>query len=93
MTITNLDDITEENIAADLKSLLKETDEGSITTPILLSNQFHVFYIAKKDLVETDAFSTQKDKIKDQLFEKQVKSETALWFEREKNKHYIKISL
>ncbi len=93
MTVSNLDDITEEGIAVELKNLLKETDEGSVTTPILINNQYHVFYLAKKDLVETEAFSSQKEKIKDQLFEKQVKSETAIWFERERNKHYIKISL
>ncbi len=93
MTVSNLDDITEEGIAPELKNLLKETDEGSVTTPLLLNNQYHVFYLAKKDLVETEAFASQKDKIKDQLFEKQVKSEIAVWFERERNKHYIKISL
>jgi peptidyl-prolyl cis-trans isomerase SurA len=93
MTISNLDDITEEGIAPELKNLLKLTDEGSMTTPILLNGHFHVFFLVKKDLVETEAFAAQKDKIKDQLFEKQVKSEIAIWFERERNKHYIKISL
>ena len=93
MTVSNLDDITEEGIAPELKNLLKETDEGSLTSPLVLNNQYHVFYLAKKDLVETEAFASQKDKIKDQLFEKQVKTEIAVWFERERNKHYIKISL
>lgn len=93
MTVTNLDDISEEGVTADLKNLLKETDEGALTTPIVINSAYHVFYIAKKDLVETEAFAAQKEKIKDQLFEKAVKAETAIWFERERNKHYIKISL
>ncbi len=93
LTVSNLDDISEDGITADFKNLLKETDEGALTTPIILNNKYHVFYLAKKDLVETEAFASQKDKIKDQLFEKAVKSETAVWFERERNKHYIKISL
>ncbi|MBC7427700.1 MAG: SurA N-terminal domain-containing protein [Bacteriovorax sp.] len=93
MTVSNLDDITEEGIAPEMKNLLKVTDEGSMTTPILLAGSFHIFYLAKKDLVETEAFASQKDKIKDSLFEKQVKAEIAVWFERERNKHYIKISL
>ena len=92
MTVTNLDDITEEGLTSELKGLLKETDEGSITSPTLASGQYHVFYLVKKDLVETEAFASQKDQIKDQLFEKVVKRETAIWFERERNKHYIKIS-
>ncbi|MBY0415279.1 MAG: peptidylprolyl isomerase [Bdellovibrionales bacterium] len=93
LNVSNLDDITEEGITSELKNLLQKTDEGSLTTPIILNGQHHVFYITKKDLVETEAFVAQKDKIKDQLFEKTVKSETAVWFERERNKHYIKISL
>lgn len=93
LTVINLEDISEEGVTTELKNLLKETDEGALTTPIVINNQYHVFYLGKKDLVETEAFASQKDKIKDQLFEKAVKSETAVWFERERNKHYIKISL
>lgn len=93
LTVANLDDITEEGVTSELKTLLKETDEGALTTPIVINNQYHVFYLAKKDLVESEAFASQKEKIKDQLFEKAVKAETLVWFERERNKHYIKISL
>jgi peptidyl-prolyl cis-trans isomerase SurA len=93
LTVTNLDDITEEGLTPELKNLLHKTDEGAMTSSILLNGQNHIFYLAKKDLVETEAFASQKDKIKDQLFEKTVKTETAIWFERERNKHYIKISL
>jgi len=92
LTVNNLDDITEEGITSEFRNLLKSTDEGALTTPIVINNKYHVFYLAKKDLVETEAFSSQKDKIKDQLFEKSVKAEIAVWFERERNKHYIKIS-
>lgn len=93
LTVANLDDINEEGITADFKSLLKETDEGALTSPIVINNKYHVFYVAKKDLVETEAFAAQKEKIKDSLFEKAVKAEIAVWFERERNKHYIKTSL
>jgi peptidyl-prolyl cis-trans isomerase SurA len=93
MTVNSLDDITEEGITTEFRNLLKSTDEGALTTPIVINNQYHVFYLAKKDLVETEAFASQKDKIKNQLFEKAVKSEITVWFERERNKHYIKISM
>lgn len=93
MTSANLDEITEEGIASELKNLLKQTDEGAITTAILLNNQHHVFYIAKKDLVESEAFTKQKESIHDTLFEAAVKNEAQIWFERERNKHYIKTSL
>lgn len=93
ITSANLDEITEEGIASELKNLLKQTDEGALTTAILLNNQHHVFYIAKKDLVESEAFTKQKESIHDTLFEAAVKNEAQVWFERERNKHYIKTSL
>lgn len=93
LTTANLDDITEEGIAPELKNLLKQTDEGSLSNVIMLNNQHHVFYVAKKDLVESEAFTKQKESIRETLFEAAVKTEAQLWFERERNKHYIKISL
>ena len=93
MSASNLDDITEEGLAPELRTLLKNTDEGSLSNIILLNNQHHIFFVAKKDLVETENYSKQKDKIKDEIFEKNIKTEVAVWFEREKNKHFIKINL
>lgn len=93
LAVNNLDEITEEGLAPELKTLLKHTDEGTLSAPIVLNGQHHVFYIAKKDLVESEEFAKQKDRIREELFEAAVKSESALWFEREKNKHYIKVSL
>ena len=89
----NLDEITEDGISSELKNLLKQTDEGSITQAVTINGQHHVFYIAKKDLVESEAFAKQKEKIHDDLFEIAVKNDAILWFERERNKHYIKISI
>lgn len=93
LAVANLDDITEEGIAPELKNLLKHTDEGTLSSSIILNGQHHAFYVAKKDLVESEEFAKQKDKIREDLFEAAVKSESAVWFERERNKHYIKISL
>ncbi len=93
LNVSNLDDITEEGLTSELKNILKETDEGAVTSPVTINGQFHIFFLAKKDLVETEAYASQKDKVKDQLFEKAIIAESSVWFERERNKHYIKISL
>lgn len=93
MISANLDEITEEGIASELKNLLKQTDEGALSSSILLDNQYHIFYVAKKDLVESEAFTKKKESIRESLFEAAVKAESQIWFERERNKHYIKISL
>ena len=93
LTATNLDDIGEEGLAPELKTLLKKTDEGSLTIPIILEENFHIFYLAKKDLVESEAFTKSKDKMREELTDIATKNESELWLDREKNKHYIKISL
>jgi peptidyl-prolyl cis-trans isomerase SurA len=92
LSVANLDDITEEGIAPELKNLLKQTDEGTLSSAIVLNGQHHVFFVAKKDLVESEEFTKQKDKLREDLFEIAVKNEAQIWFERERNKHYIKIS-
>ena len=90
---TNLDALTEEDISAELNAILKETDEGAITKPIMIGGKLHVFYVAKKDLVESSEYLKEKEKIRNQLFEKAVVLETKDWLIRERNKHFIKNNL
>jgi peptidyl-prolyl cis-trans isomerase SurA len=90
---TPLDDIGEEGLAADLKALLKKTDEGAITSAILIDNAYHVFYVAKKDLVESEAFQKSKERMREELMDIATKVEADSWVERERNKHFVKISL
>ena len=90
---SNLDEMTEDGMTGELKSLLKSTDEGALSNVILLNGSYHIFYVAKKDLVESENYIAQKDHIRDELFEIAAKNEITLWFERETNKHYIKTSL
>lgn len=85
-----LGDITEEGLTAELSRLLKQTDEGAFTNPIRLGGVTHVFYVQKKDLVESEVFLRNKDRIRAQLFEQVANEITGLWFERESNKHYIR---
>ncbi len=89
----SLDEITEEGMAQELSTLLKNTQEGQLSKPIVLNGQLHVFFVTKKDLVETENFSNQKESIRNDLLGVLIKSESLAWFEREKNKHYIKITL
>jgi peptidyl-prolyl cis-trans isomerase SurA len=93
LTATNLDDIGEEGLAIELKVLLKKTDEGSLTSPIILEGNHHIFYLAKKDLVESEAYSKAKEKMREELTDIATKAESETWLDRERNKHYIKISL
>lgn len=86
----DLDDISEDGLNPELKALLAKTDEGAFTKMIEYNNQYHIFYVVRKDLVESEAYTKAKESIRNDLFEQAVKDETKLWFERERNKHYIR---
>lgn len=85
-----LGDITEDGLTVKLKSILKRTDEGTFSSPILLGSDQHIFYVKKKNLVESEQFLKSKEKIRNKLFFSQAKKVSDLWYKREENKHYIK---
>ncbi|MFN8370483.1 MAG: hypothetical protein U0T83_07655 [Bacteriovoracaceae bacterium] len=88
---TNLGDVSEEGFTENVTNLLKNTDEGAFSKAILINNIYHVFYVKKKDLTESDIFLKAKEEIRRELFDKESVSVMNIWFERQKNKHYIKI--
>jgi peptidyl-prolyl cis-trans isomerase SurA len=70
--------------------LLKSTSEGSFSSPISIGNNLHIFYVQKKDLVESQDFLKLKDEIQNDLFTNKGKSVTTNWFDREYSNYYIK---
>src|SRR5690606_18900858 len=74
-----LGDITEEGLTPELSRLLKRTDEGAFTDPINLGGVLHVFFVQKKDLVESEIFARNKDRIRAKLFEQVANEITGLW--------------
>ena len=88
-----LGNIEEEDLTNELEALLKKEEEGSLSKPILINGRYHVFLIKKKDLVESSLFAQAKERIRQNLYAKRVKKTTNLWYEREKNRHYVKYFL
>lgn len=89
----NLDEITEEDISSELNLALKNVGEGEFTKPFMLNGKLHVFYVQKKDLVESAQYLKEKEKIRNELFEKAVVVEAKSWLLRERTKHFIKNNL
>lgn len=85
-----LGDITEEGVTKELKNLLKMTDEGAYTSPLLMGGVYHVFFVKQKDLVESEIFLKSKNSIRDSLFEKQSKEIIEVWHKREENRRFVK---
>ena len=90
VTTNVLGEIREGGLTSKLKNLLKSTEEGKFSEPILLGNQYHVFYIKSKDLVESDDFLNRKNQIRAEIFQSQMESVSKSWFQSEADKHYIK---
>jgi len=88
-----LDNLSEENLSKELSSLLKTTDEGAFSKSIEINGYLHVFYVQKKDLVESIEFQRMKDRIQNEIFSKKGQSVTQNWFDREYSNYYIKILL
>ena len=90
LTTNAINDITEEGLTAQLKKILKKTPEGNFSVPVLLNNQYHVFYIKKKELTESELFQEQKGLVRGKLLQEKAQQMTKIWVKRERNKHYIK---
>ncbi|MDH5581925.1 MAG: SurA N-terminal domain-containing protein [Bdellovibrionales bacterium] len=85
-----LGEVTEEFINKDLIEALKVTEEGKFSRPILIGKEYHVFFVKKKDLMESELFNRGKNKIRAELFNQKSKDMKKVWFQREENKHFIK---
>ncbi len=87
---SNLDNINEDGLTKELAKVLKNTSEGSFSSAVSLNDHLHVFYVQKKDLVESQDFAKFKDQIQNDIFMSKGKSVTNNWFDREFTNYYIK---
>jgi len=88
---TNLiDNVTEGGLTNEIKSTLKTTDEGEFSNPTKIGDDYHVFFVKKKDLVESDLYIQNKKSIHAKLYEKAVNKVSKLWYAREATNHYVK---
>jgi peptidyl-prolyl cis-trans isomerase SurA len=86
----NLENINEDALTKDLVNALKNTSEGSFSRPASLNGYVHIFYVQKKDLVESQDFLRFKDQIQNDIFSKKGSAVTDHWFDREFSNYYIK---
>lgn len=86
----NLDNILEDGLNKDLALALKPTAEGSFSKPVSFNGHVHVFYVQKKDLVESQEFIRYKEAIQNEIFMTKGKSVSNNWFDREYSNYYIK---
>jgi peptidyl-prolyl cis-trans isomerase SurA len=90
---SSLGEIVEDGISKELAKLLKATEEGNFTDPILLSDNYHVFFVQQKDLVESEVFQKAKNQIRNEIFQVRAESVLDMWQKRMQYKYYIKLFL
>lgn len=93
VTTNNLGELREGDLNSKLKKLLSSTEEGKFSKPIKIGGQYHVFFVKRKDLVESEDFLRSKNRIRAEIFQKSIKSVSTSWFKSEAGKHYIKYFL
>ena len=86
----NLENLNEDALSKELASILKNTAEGSFSQASPLNGYLHVFYVQKKDLVESQDFAKFKEQIQNDIFTDKGKAVTNNWFDREFSNYYIK---
>jgi peptidyl-prolyl cis-trans isomerase SurA len=85
----NLENLNEDALSKELGAILKTTSEGSFSKASTINGYMHVFYVQKKDLVESQDFVKFKEQIQNDIFMSKGKSVTNNWFDREYSNYYI----
>ena len=88
---TVIGDLTEENLTKQIKEELKKTNEGSFSSPVLIGDDYHVFFVKKKDLIESEIFTKVKKKFRQALMQKSEERMIQDWVKREKSSHHVKL--
>ncbi len=88
---STLGDITADGLTKQLQQLLNKTQEGEFTQPIEMMGATHSFFVKTRDVVESTLFQNSKNQIRAKLYEEKAKEVTQMWFEREKQNHYVKM--
>lgn len=86
----NLENLNEDGLSKELAAVLKTTAEGSFSKAVLIEGRLHVFYVQKKDLVESQDFQKFKEAIQNDIFSSKGKSVSGNWFDREYSNYYIR---
>ncbi len=84
-----------ENMKADsldnsIQKVLKNAGEGQFTNPVSFNNQTHIFFIQKRDIVDSDSYTRQKRMIRQTIYQDKAQKMTESWFLRESSNYYIK---
>jgi peptidyl-prolyl cis-trans isomerase SurA len=88
--INDLEKIKGDAVSIEISKVLEQSLEGNFSKPAIFGGKVHVFFVKSKNLVESQTFLNEKDRIQDEIFTSKSISLTKNWFDREYANYYIK---
>lgn len=88
-----MDKIDDSNLDKNISSVLKKTDIGEFTEVVKVQNKNTLFFVENKEFSSSNAFESEKEKIKMQLAFEKARGVLDDWIKSELKNHYISLSL
>lgn len=89
----DLGQVTEDGISDVILDSIRNVNEGEFSDPILIGNDYHVFFIKGRDVVESSHYRRARESIYHQLYQNAFNRTAELWYQRQANRHFIKINI
>lgn len=82
-----------EDLPKELRQILRKTEESDFSKPYLQDGILHVFFVKKKDLVESEEFIKSKNQLSNYLFEQKSALILESWFNKEVSNYYLQSNI
>lgn len=84
----DLGDIKSSSLSSQIRKHITSVEQGNVSKPLKLGGNYHLFYIEKKDIAQSDAFEKVKPQIANYLFERKSINISKSYFERKVQEDY-----
>ena len=82
--------LSQEGLTPAISRAIKNVQEGELSRPVLIGDQYHVFFVKRKNLKESEDFLEKKPVLIAKLREGKARQAINLWVERQSNLRYTR---
>jgi peptidyl-prolyl cis-trans isomerase SurA len=83
-------EFSSSNLSTEMNNVLSRTPKNSFSSPVKISDVFHIFYVLKKGKTSNFNFEKNKEQLKMQLSINKSAETLEKWIENERENYYIK---
>lgn len=84
----DIGDIKSSSLSSQIRKHITSVEQGNVSKPLKINGSYHLFYIEKKDIAQSDAFEKVKPQIANYLFERKSINISKSYFERKVQEDY-----